>query len=58
MRHGGRVQEDRVDRVDVDVVDGLRREGHRSAHGLRSSWAISPGFVPSRAGWRAVSCRG
>lgn len=27
MRHGGRVQEDRVDRVDDDAVDGLQMKG-------------------------------
>jgi len=32
VRHEGRVQEDRVDLVDDEVVDGLRSEEHKSAH--------------------------
>lgn len=55
MRHGGRVQEDRVD---DDVVDGLQSEGYRSAHGLRSSWVTSSAYIPSGTGGRAVGRRG
>lgn len=46
MRHGGRVQEDLVDPVDDEVVDGQQSEGYKSVHGLSSFWATSSGFVP------------
>lgn len=57
MRHGGRVQENRVDRVDDDVVDGLPSEGYKSAYRLRSSWITSFKFLPSGTGGRAVRRR-
>jgi hypothetical protein len=47
--HGGRVQE-RVERVDDDVVDGLRSGRSKSAHRLRSSLVTLVEFLPSGTG--------
>ena len=55
---GGRVQDDRLDRVEDDVVDGLESGGYKSAQRLGSTWLNIIGFLPSGTSGRTIRRRG